>query len=284
LWFPVGFLDHRDLKPENVILIADPETPSGERAKLLDFGIAKQDGEGDGERRTTAGMALGTPTYMAPEQCEGRPRLTDRVDVYALGVMLYELLAGAAPFRSDSISGVMCQHLTTPPPPLPDHVPEPVAMLVRAMLTKEATERPSMTEVVERIDRLDSRADANQTWRALRTLPPVAGKRRRKRLLMAAGAIGFLFLVLLLLLILRGRGERNQPPQRPAPPFSEASVPTQPPKPEPPRSDASLAAEKPEPATASHAAVKSRPAGRSHGESRIIFGNKKSNKNKKSAP
>lgn len=83
-----------DLKPENVMLVPDPDTASGERAKIVDFGIAKLDGD-DGRRQTTRGVALGTPTYMAPEQIESKQQPTDRLDVYAFGIVLFELLSGA---------------------------------------------------------------------------------------------------------------------------------------------------------------------------------------------
>jgi serine/threonine-protein kinase len=75
---------HRDLKHENVFLVPDPDTPSGERAKILDFGIAKQADVEVG--RTTGGLSIGTPGYMSPEQCDGSIKITERSDVYSLGV------------------------------------------------------------------------------------------------------------------------------------------------------------------------------------------------------
>ncbi|MFO0576866.1 MAG: serine/threonine-protein kinase [Polyangia bacterium] len=85
---------HRDLKPENIFVVPDEVAPLGERVKLLDFGIAKVlEGE---TRKTTVGIILGTPLYMSPEQCEGREDLDAKVDVYALGVMLFELRRAVA--------------------------------------------------------------------------------------------------------------------------------------------------------------------------------------------
>ena len=96
---------HRDLKPENVMIVADPEVPGGERIKVLDFGIAKLLDDQSGlqpEARTRTGMVIGTPRYMAPEQCHGGGAVNAAVDVYALGVVLFEMLAGRRPFPNAS--------------------------------------------------------------------------------------------------------------------------------------------------------------------------------------
>jgi serine/threonine-protein kinase len=101
---------HRDLKPENVIV-----TPEG-TAKVMDFGIAFM----EGARRITWGplsSQIGTPDYMAPEQIKGQ-RGDDRTDIYALGMMLYELVAGTLPYDGDNALAVMNQHVTVSPPPL----------------------------------------------------------------------------------------------------------------------------------------------------------------------
>jgi serine/threonine-protein kinase len=89
---------HRDLKPENIILVPDIEAPSGERAKILDFGIAKLAREHSTAITTDTSVVMGTPVYMSPEQCKGGKSVGDRADVYALGVMLFEMLAGRTPF------------------------------------------------------------------------------------------------------------------------------------------------------------------------------------------
>src|SRR5207248_990205 len=89
---------HRDLKPDNVFLVRDPEMPSGERIKLLDFGIAKLAGDtGINAQKTRTGAVMGTPTYMAPEQCRG-VGVDHCADLYALGCILFEMLCGRPPF------------------------------------------------------------------------------------------------------------------------------------------------------------------------------------------
>jgi tRNA A-37 threonylcarbamoyl transferase component Bud32 len=107
---------HRDLKPDNVMLIQK----DGRRlVKLLDFGLAKitETKLEDGKQLTTAGTVFGTPRYMSPEQCSGEP--TDhRSDLYSVGVMLYELVAGKPPFAGASTVDVLRLHLTAEPPPL----------------------------------------------------------------------------------------------------------------------------------------------------------------------
>ena len=103
---------HRDLKPAN-IMFRDGATPV-----LTDFGIARYQ-DGTATRLTQTGMLVGTPTYMSPEQINGQP-VDGRADLYSLGILFYELLAGVAPFRGDTPIAVLMAHLTQPPPPLPD--------------------------------------------------------------------------------------------------------------------------------------------------------------------
>ncbi|WP_224371819.1 bifunctional serine/threonine-protein kinase/formylglycine-generating enzyme family protein [Hyalangium versicolor] len=145
---------HRDLKPENVMLVRDEEAAGGERVKLLDFGIAKL--VGDEHFRTTEGTVLGTALYMSPEQSAGSEDIDDRADVYALGVLLYEMFAGAPPFSGGS-TAVMRQHLFQEPPPLPEESALSGAgrELLRRMLAKEPSRRPRMEEVAELLQRLE---------------------------------------------------------------------------------------------------------------------------------
>src|SRR5689334_784241 len=110
---------HRDLKPENVFLVRDRELASGERVKLLDFGIAKLSDTLPGSP-TTVG-AIGTPAYMAPEQWSNASTIDWRADAYSLGCIVYQMIAGRPPFVSKSIADACAQHLHEVPQPLRDH-------------------------------------------------------------------------------------------------------------------------------------------------------------------
>ncbi|HNN95450.1 MAG TPA: serine/threonine-protein kinase [Pseudomonadota bacterium] len=146
---------HRDLKPANIMLVRDPVAPGGERAKILDFGIAKLS-QGQGSE-TAANAVIGTPQYMSPEQCRGAGGVDDRTDVYALGVMLYELIAGRTPFLGATGIDYMAQHSFNEPPLLssfaPNTPPEVVA-LVHRLLLKDKTQRPAMRTVAHELSAL----------------------------------------------------------------------------------------------------------------------------------
>ncbi|HEY8151182.1 MAG TPA: serine/threonine-protein kinase [Vicinamibacteria bacterium] len=124
---------HRDVKPANVLIDDD----SG-RAMLTDFGIAKAEGPAAGI--TTTGALVGTPAYMSPEQAAGKTDLDGRSDIYSLGVMGYEMLAGRLPFDSPSVGDLLVQHMTRHPAPLrevaPD-VPDALAAVIMRCLEKD---------------------------------------------------------------------------------------------------------------------------------------------------
>jgi serine/threonine-protein kinase len=109
---------HRDLKPDNVIVVPPSHEGDEETAKVVDFGLAKVRDVTAQTALTQTGAVLGTLYYMSPEQCSGE-ELDARADVYSLGAMLYEMLTGAPPFRSNNFAGLISKHLHEPPPHFP---------------------------------------------------------------------------------------------------------------------------------------------------------------------
>ncbi len=143
---------HRDLKPENIIVLERPG--QGPHVKLVDFGIAKQVEPSPDIKQTTHGIIVGTPQYMAPEQAAGLP-LDARADLYALGLILYELLVGTPPFTAPTAVLLMSKHISDAPPQLPSSFPAPLRRLVASLLSKAPSERPaSMDAVVETLSAL----------------------------------------------------------------------------------------------------------------------------------
>jgi Tol biopolymer transport system component len=127
---------HRDIKPDNVML-------SGRHALVMDFGVAKAVSEATGRQSlTTAGVALGTPAYMAPEQATADPHLDHRVDIYAVGAMAYELLAGRPPFTGATPQQVLAAHVTQAPEPITAHRPS-VSTALAAVVMKCLAKRPA---------------------------------------------------------------------------------------------------------------------------------------------
>jgi serine/threonine-protein kinase len=133
---------HRDLKPENVLIAFDR---SGEPLpKLLDFGVAKLLGDRKLAHRTQTGALVGTPAYMAPEQALGLD-IDHRVDIYAYGVVAFEMLTGKLPFEASSLVELVRQHATEPPPPLSSMRPELGTLLdtpLARLLEKDPAARP----------------------------------------------------------------------------------------------------------------------------------------------
>lgn len=137
---------HRDLKPENVMLV--DKAGDADFVKVLDFGIARVpigDRLGEGQAITKVGMVFGTPEYMAPEQALGQP-VDGRADLYALGVILFEMITGVRPFSSKSAVGVLGQQLSKPPPTFAERapgllVPPAIEQFTHRLLAKESSER-----------------------------------------------------------------------------------------------------------------------------------------------
>src|SRR6185436_3258788 len=144
---------HRDMKPENIFVTIGP---NGEDIpKLLDFGIAKVAGNDGQNHLTRTGTIFGTPFYMAPEQALGNP-VDARTDIYAMGVIMYEVFAGSLPFQGESFMGILTQHITTEPEPVAQRaakagrqLPMGIAEIITRCMQKNPAQRyGTMDELV----------------------------------------------------------------------------------------------------------------------------------------
>ena len=134
---------HRDIKPDNLFL---QRTGGGEIVKVLDFGIAALVNDSRDERLTGKGVLIGTPHYMAPEHFLGDP-LDGRADVFSLGVVLYQMLSGEAPFAGLSVQQLLAMHLVGEVPTLRADVPQAVKRVVMQALSKSPADRPEVVEL-----------------------------------------------------------------------------------------------------------------------------------------
>jgi serine/threonine-protein kinase len=155
---------HRDIKPDNIQLV---DAPDGEMVKVLDFGIAKvkeaRMGEGLGLTLTGAGVVIGTPQYMSPEQAMGKrgDELDGRADLYSLGVVMYQMLTADLPFKADTTMEMLLAHMQKAPAPIsvvhPElQVPESVAALTMRLLEKNRDMRPASGRVlIQEIEKIE---------------------------------------------------------------------------------------------------------------------------------
>ncbi|HEY5935688.1 MAG TPA: serine/threonine-protein kinase, partial [Kofleriaceae bacterium] len=145
---------HRDLKPDNLFLVPDPEAPTGERPKILDFGIAKLTDIGLAGTATKTGAVMGTPTYMSPEQCRGTGLVDARADLYSLGCIYYELLCGRPPFNEIGAGELIGAHLFVEPT-RPSHFHSGISsdseQLIMALLQKRPEHRPQTATDLARL-------------------------------------------------------------------------------------------------------------------------------------
>ena len=171
---------HRDMKPANVFLTE--RAGVADFVKIMDFGISKVVAARDARvRLTETGVAMGTPIYMAPEQAEAKEDVDHRIDVYAVGVMLYEMLAGEPPFNANSYVALVQMHVGNPPPPLGERRPDLPAPLVRAVhkaLEKKPERR--FADATEFAAALPSAQSLRESWEAGATVKEGAAARRRR--------------------------------------------------------------------------------------------------------
>jgi serine/threonine-protein kinase len=160
---------HRDLKPDNIMLM--PRMGDPEFVKVLDFGLAKMFAEGSSVK-TAAGVLLGTPQYMSPEACESKRDIDHRTDIYALGILLFQMMTGRLPFDGESMGEVLVKQVTQLPPPprgLNPAIPPSVEQILLRCLAKPVDARfPSMQALRDAL--LDPES-------YLRGSPPIAAAR-----------------------------------------------------------------------------------------------------------
>ncbi len=180
---------HRDVKPDNVLL-------SGRHALVTDFGVAKAVSEATGRQQlTTEGVALGTPTYMAPEQAIGDPGIDHRADIYAVGVVAYELIVGHPPFSGRPSQEILAAHVMQPPPPLsaqrPACPPALEAVIMRCLEKRPADRWQSAEELLAQLEPLAT-PSSGTTPTTTRPVEALSGPRRRGagwKWVAAAGAL-----------------------------------------------------------------------------------------------
>ena len=176
---------HRDIKPENILI-------SGGSAMVTDFGVAKAVSASSGEKGqslTSLGVALGTPAYMAPEQATADPNTDHRADIYALGVVAYEMLTGSTPFSGRSPQAMLAAQVTEHPDNVTKRratIPPLLANLVMCCLEKRAADRPQTAhDVVHELDALTTPSGGMTPTTAL---PAATARRSGSRMFAIAGA------------------------------------------------------------------------------------------------
>ncbi len=189
---------HRDIKPDNVML-------RGRHALVADFGVAKAVTEATGRQvLTSAGVALGTPTYMAPEQATADPHQDHRVDIYALGVLGYELLTGRAPFSATTAQEMLAAHVTVAPDPVERYRPTvspALAQIIMKCLAKKPADRWQTAE--ELLQHLEPLATPSGGTTPAQTQPTTAIGRVPRWAKWAAGVAGLACVALVVTQILK---------------------------------------------------------------------------------
>lgn len=216
---------HRDIKPANILLrsnsrpinLNDP-LPEDVEPVLTDFGLVRLL---DSSIQTSTGTVSGTPSYMSPEQARG-DKVDSKTDVYSLGVVVYEMLAGNVPFDAESSFGILMKHLNDPPPPIPGISSDLQLVIDRALAKSPATRYKSATDFInEFIAIFNGQTISPDTLSAMKAIrpsvPEKAGEEKKapSRFVLAWVGAGILFLVAVGLFLLRpgllGNSRLNRP-------------------------------------------------------------------------
>ena len=196
---------HRDIKPENILL-------RGRHALVTDFGVAKAVSEATGrEQLTTAGVALGTPAYMAPEQASADPHLDQRVDIYAVGAVAYELLTGRPVFLGTTPQMILSAHMTEPPTPITKHrdtVPPALESVVMRCLEKRPADRWQSVE--ELLSQLDALATPSGGVTPTQTVPVAGLTANGNRASWIVGALALVAVAIVTIVILKPLVENEE--------------------------------------------------------------------------
>jgi serine/threonine-protein kinase len=179
---------HRDIKPDNILL-------DGTRGRVMvtDFGIAKAMSGGSGGTLTSAGVAIGTPQYMSPEQAAGEKEIDGRSDLYSLGIVSYQMLTGELPFNAPTVAGVLMKQITEMPPSLEERrpdCPEDLALAVMRCLEKDPENRWPSADALRRALESRSVTGYRPTGQTKRGVPPRQAKESSRRLSGGPGGPG----------------------------------------------------------------------------------------------
>jgi TolB-like protein/tRNA A-37 threonylcarbamoyl transferase component Bud32 len=183
---------HRDIKPDNVMI-------TGRHAVVTDFGVAKAVSAAGGEKLTTVGMAVGTPTYMAPEQAMGEVNVDHRADLYAVGVLGYEMLSGKPPFDGPTAQAILSAHVLEAPPNLrelrPTVPPVLAEALVRCLAKNPADRWQSAEELLTQLEMVGATPSGGVTPTDTRPISATATRRPVSRRSWIAGVMAAVVVV-----------------------------------------------------------------------------------------